>query len=261
MFCIDYYPYEDYIKSADQLKIKYNPTDTSLSDFLNKYIEKSVVIDVSDNFDEVDCRLFQGLCEKFKNFKLIIKYENTKHLELVQKYNVPFFFMNFVTTMDKLYGFLKYRPTDMYICEDLGFSIDKVSEILHKNNIKVRVFPNICQSSFPETPSLLTFFIRPDDVPAYEPFVDVFELVSDKDRQGIIFKIYKQHKWFGEISEVIPTFKNPLDSRFLLNDFGVFRTRCGKRCLYKPGSCDICGRMVELAATFKKNNIVAIPQY
>ena len=91
MFCVDYYPYETYIKDADQLKIKYNPTDTSLSDFLNKYIEKSVVINVSDNFDEVDCRLFQGLCEKFKNFKLIIRYENTKHLELVQKYNIPLY--------------------------------------------------------------------------------------------------------------------------------------------------------------------------
>ena len=229
--------------------------------FLTKYSDKSIVIDVTENFDDTDAQLFQGLCEKFNNFKIIIQYENELHLELVQKYKIPFFFTNFVTTIDKLYGFLKYKPTDMYICEDLGFSINKVSAILHEHNIKVRVFPNICQSSFPETPSLLTFFIRPDDIPVYEPFVDVFELISDKSRQGIIFKIYKQHKWFGEVNEIIPTFKDNLDSRFLLNDFGVFRTHCGKRCLYKPGSCDICSRMVDLAAAFKENNIVAIPQY
>lgn len=79
----------------------------------------------------------------------------------------------------------------MYICEELGFSLDKISKILHENNIRVRVFPNICQSSFLETPSIKTFFIRPEDISIYSMFIDVFELVSDKDRQYTIFKIYK----------------------------------------------------------------------
>lgn len=77
-------------------------------------------------------------------------------------------------------GLLKYHPTDMYICEELGFSLLKISKILHDNNVKVRVFPNICQSSFPETESIKTFFIRPEDIIFYAPFVDVFELVADE---------------------------------------------------------------------------------
>ena len=151
---------------------------------------------------------------------------------------------------------MKYNPTDMYICEELGFSLDKISKILHDNNIKVRVFPNICQSSFPETASIKTFFIRPEDISFYSTFVDVFELVSDIERQQILFKIYKQEKWAGKIQEIIPTFKDELDSRYILSTFGAIRSVCGKRCLYKPGSCGICDRFIEVADTFKDNKIV-----
>ena len=87
----------------------------------------------------------------------------------------------------------------MYICEELGFSLDKISTLLHSNNVKVRVMPNLCQSSFPETPSLLTFFIRPEDIAVYSEFVDVFELISDKVHQQVIYKIYKQGYWAGPV--------------------------------------------------------------
>ena len=261
MFCLDYYPHSTYLKDADQLKIKYRPTDSTLVDFLKEYSNKSIVIDVSDNFDEIDAQLFKSLRADYKNFKLIIRYENEAHIKLVKQYKLPFFFMNFATTIDQLYGFKSYNPTDIYVCEELGFFIDKVAEILHKDNIKVRVFPNICQSSFPETPSIQTFFIRPDDIPAYEDYVDVFELVSDRERQAVIFKVYKQHKWFGEVGEIIPTFKGHLDSRYLLNDFGVFRSKCGRRCMYKPGSCNICTRMIELGDTIKNKGYVLLPDY
>jgi len=132
----------------------------------------------------------------------------------------------------------------MYICEELGFSLLKISKILHDNNVKVRVFPNICQSSFSKTPSIKTFFIRPEDIPFYAPFVDIFELVADKERQPIIFKIYKQEKWFGKIKEIIPTFNGELDSKYILNSFPIVRIGCGKRCLYQPGSCNICDRFI-----------------
>lgn len=144
----------------------------------------------------------------------------------------------------------------MYICEELGFSIEQVSKILHDNNVKVRVYPNICQSSFSSTPSLKTFFIRPEDIIFYSIFVDVFELVTDQDRQSIIYKIYKQGKWFGDLKEIIPSFKDDLDNRYILNPFGFIRAKCKKKCMYAPGSCTICEKFLDLGDTLKKNNIV-----
>lgn len=262
MFCLNYYPYKDYIREADQLKIKYNSTDpaSALTDFLQEYSDKSIVIDVTDNFDEIDAQLFAGLRKKFNNFKLIIRYENENEKQLVKENDIPFFFCNLANSIDKVYGFMKYNPTDIYICEELGFSLDSIAKILHEKGILIRTFPNICQSSFPETDSLLTFFIRPDDIPIYSKYVDVFEFISDEVRQGTIFKIYKQQKWFGDINEIIPTFKGNLDGRYVLNDFAAFRINCGKRCMYKPNSCNICNHIIELSNSFKENNIVLLPQ-
>ena len=256
MFCLNYYPSQKYLEDAEEFKIKYHPADRTLEDFLEKYKNKSIVIDVSDAFEETDVKLFEALHEKYSNFKLIINFDNKEHLKRVQEKEIPFFFSNIVTTIDQLHGLLIYHPTDMYICEELGFFLHKISLILHENNIKVRVFPNICQSSFADTPSIKTFFIRPEDINIYAAFVDVFELISDEDRQEVIFKVYKQGKWFGEIGELIPTFKGKLDSKYIIGSFGLVRSKCEKRCLYKPGSCNICDRFLELADTLKENKIV-----
>lgn len=259
MFCLNYYPFQKYIQDAEQLKIKYRAADRTLEDFLEKYQDKSIVIEIQEPFEETDALLLKGLFDKYQNIKLIIDFNYKYALSLIQQHQIPFFFSNPVGSIDMLYGLLKYKPTDMYICEELGFFLNKVSIILHENNVKVRVYPNICQSSFSQTPSLKTFFIRPDDIPVYEVFVDVFELISDPQRQEVLYKIYKDQKWFGKINEIIPSFKDELDNRYLFNtSFGVIRSSCGKRCLYKPGSCGICDRFIDMAKTLKNNHIVVL---
>lgn len=256
MFCLNYYPFQPYLEDAQELRIKYRPADRTLKDFLEAHQNKSIVIDVSQSFEQSDAELFKMLYEKFNNIKLIINYFNEQHLARVQEYKIPFFFSTYVSSIDQLHGLLKYHPTDMYICEELGFFLDKVSAILHKENVRVRVFPNICQSSFRETESIKTFFIRPEDIQEYMPYVDVFQLVSDEKRQEVLYKVYKHEKWFGKISEIIPTFKDDLDSRYVMGEFGTIRSKCGKRCMYKPGSCNICERYMDLAETFQKNYII-----
>lgn len=257
MFCLEYYPHTSkYIKGVDEFKIIYNPADRSLEDFLDFYKDISIIIDVSNNFDEVDAKLLKGLYDKYHNFKIIFSYLMEEYIDRVKKYKLPFFFSNSITTIDQMTGLLEYQPTDMYICEELGFHLDKISKILHEHNIKVRVYPNICQSSFSKTPSIKTFFIRPEDISIYANYVDVFELITDEQRQEIIYKIYKQEKWFGEIKEIIPSFKSDLSSRYLLKEFGAIRLRCGKRCVYKPGCCNICDRMIDVADTLKESKLV-----
>lgn len=258
MFCLNYYPFQKYLQDAEELKIKYRPADRTLENFLDVYKDKSIIIDVTDAFEEVDVKLLKGLFDKYKNIKIIFDFNNKEYLSKAQEYELPFFFTNPVTTIDQLHGLISYKPTDMYICEELGFFLDKVSQILHSNNIKIRVFPNICQSSFSDTPSIKKFFIRPEDISVYANFVDVFELICDEKKQPILYKIYKQEKWFGKIKDIIPTFKEELDSKYLLDSFGVIRSKCGKRCLYKPGSCAICNRFSELAETLEATNTIVV---
>lgn len=262
MFCLNYYPYCSYLDEADELKIYYHHPNQKIEEILQKYPNKMIIIDIANTIDDLDIKLLMALYEKYHNFKILIDVYDTDNINKIQESKIPFFFTNFVNHIDQLYGLMQYHPTDMYICEELGFFLDKVSTILHQNNIKVRVLPNICQSSFLRgLDSIKTFFIRPEDISAYSTFVDVFELISDQNTQPTIFKAYQQHKWFGKISEIIPSFHGELNSRYIMDNFGIIRSQCGKRCMYKPGSCTICDRFIEVADTLKKNNISIMHSY
>lgn len=258
MFCLEYYSSQKNYKDVEELKIKYRPADRTLKDFLEQYKDKSIIIDVTETFEDIDAQLLKSLFDAYKNIKIMLDFYNEKHRTRAEEYELPHFFINPITSIDQLWGFLKYEPTDVYICEELGFSLHKIAPLIHKRGVKIRVYPNICQSSFPETPSIKSFFIRPEDIYAYAQFVDVFELVADKERQAVIFRVYKQGKWFGKISELIPSFKGDLDNRYILDTFGYIRIGCGKRCLYKEGSCGLCDRFIDAANTLKENNIVIL---
>lgn len=265
-FCLNYYRFDNqYLNKADELKIQFNPNDATLPDFIEKYKDKSIVIDVRmrlneggdaiEVFNESGAIIISELNKKYNNIKIMFAFEDKVSYNLAEQYKIPFFFSNKVGTLDEMHGLAAYYPTDIYICEELGFSLANIAPILHEKGIKIRVFPNICQSSFAETPSLYTFFIRPEDIPIYANFVDIFELVSDEERQSIIFKIYKQGKWFGKINEIIPSYKGELDNRHLLDNFGLFRSKCDKRCMRKLNTCGICAKYMNIADSFKETGI------
>ena len=127
MFCLKYYPFQNYFQNVDELKIKYRPADRSLEDFLKKYKNKSIVIEIDQELEDLDLTILKDLLKKYNNFKLIIDFSSKKTLKQVQENERPFFFSNFVSTIDQLNGLIPYHPTDMYICEELGFNLDKIS--------------------------------------------------------------------------------------------------------------------------------------
>jgi hypothetical protein len=49
-FCLKYFPSQKYLEDVDELKIEYKPADRTLENFLEKYKEKTIVIDVTETF-------------------------------------------------------------------------------------------------------------------------------------------------------------------------------------------------------------------
>ena len=162
-----------------------------------------------------------------------------------------------INNWDTLQGYIKYKPSDMYIVEALGFEINKVAKVLHNENIKIRTFANVAQSSWREIDPLRKFFIRPEDIPIYEPYIDVIEFFNSKNSSSTLYKIYsKDKKWFGQLNELILDFDSDIDNRFIVSKFAEHRTRCGKRCL-KGENCKFCDTIYQLSQTLKENGILA----
>lgn len=266
-YCIDYQKKFKYIDKINEFTITYNKRDTSLLDFLLLYKDKRINIYIEDSEDFLnnnDLDRFKAINEQYPNLNYYLKINDPKQdkfaiklYQLIKKEeNIHYFFDALVNDWDILWEYINMMPTDIYVVENLCFELDKIADILHTRGIKIRTFANVCQTQCGETPSLKTFFIRPEDISIYEDYIDTIEFFGDRDRTEILYKIYAiDKKWFGQLKEIIVGFNSDLDSRFIIPKFAESRIKCGKKCL-KGGSCKICERIEELSKVLENNKLL-----
>jgi hypothetical protein len=130
--------------------------------------------------------------------------------------------------------------------------MDKVRAV----GLPVRVTANISiREAFPYVDGVPGPWIRPEDVEAYEPYVDTFEFWCDDAQQFIYRKIYENRLWYGELREIIKDFNSDIDSKRMMPLFGATRVNCGKRCL-KGGHCNICGKIYDISKALEQSNMI-----
>lgn len=267
-FCIDYKRDFKYLNDVDEITIRFRRKDTSLVDFLLEHQKQRINIYIEDeeDFIENNCiELFNAIAEEHPEINFVLKLRdchdsNVKYiLDIIKNNKIKhnFFFNSFVRDWDSLLGIMSLNPSDVYIVENLGFEIKDVAEVAHQENIQIRIFPNVTQSSWNKTPALKQFFIRPEDVRQYDPYVDVMEFFGKEDSIATYYKVYAiDKKWFGKLNEIIIGFEdNDIDSRFILPNFAERRLNCGKRC-YKGRRCRMCEAIEGLAEVFENENLI-----
>ena len=267
-YCVDYKKDFRYLDQVDELTVHFRRKDTSLVDFLLLHPNQriNIYIDNEEDFIENNCiEIFNAIAKNHPEIDFVLKLRdchdsNVKYiLKIIENNKIKhrFFFSSFIRDWDSLLGIIELHPSDVYIVENLGFELSSIADILHSANIRIRVFPNIAQSSWTKTEALKKFFIRPEDVYVYESYVDVMEFIGKEDAISTYYKIYAiDKKWFGKLNEVIIDFNdNEIDSRFILPQFAVRRLNCGKRC-YKGRPCRTCNAIEELATVLENHNLM-----
>lgn len=265
-YCLNYIKNTKYLNDFDEITIKFRPSDTSLVDFMLKHQHQRINIYIADNQDFLDnnrIKLFDAIKDEHPELNFVFKLQEYQE-ELTQKvYQVivnderdfQFFFRTQARDFDTFWGLVNLKPTSIYIVEALGFNIKQCAEAAHEFGIDIRVYPNVAQSAWQTTPGIMKFFIRPEDVKVYEPYVDVMEFYGDDKKVATYYRIYaKDGEWFGNLNELIISLDEDIDSRCLLPQFAERRLGCGKRCL-KGHRCQICAATQHLAKTLTKNNV------
>lgn len=261
-FCLNYRKaHEKLMMSADELNITYNKKDTTLVDFLELYMGKRINIKIEDleDFKATDeINKIAAIVEKYSDINISLKLPKVdmEFIDLLKEKNIPYFIGTFVNNWDVFRGLINLGVTDIYIVEDLGFELDTCSKIAHENHVKIRVFPNIAQSTWKNSEPIKKFFIRPEDVIQYEPYVDVIEFMGNVEKEGVLLEIYRDNKeWFGPLYELISDLDSEIDSRFIIPRFAETRIKCGKRCL-KGAPCTMCNTVDTLSKTLKDRNLI-----
>lgn len=261
-YCVQYNSRFRHLKEIDEVILPYEGKGDNLVEFVNETFNKSqrIIIDVagSVNLNKIvpSIRL---LISQGWNTVILTDFEAELKEDIP---DIPFFFKVFPHSLEEVTACAVSGATDVYIVEELGFRLADLKKIKEKFNIKYRVFPNIAQSSKLAKnfiPSISKFWIRPEDTPLYEDYIDVFEILGGEDnsRLSVIYEIYKQEQWLGNLNNIILDFKDDEIPNTGMNPhFAEMRINCGKRCMYS--ACNLCPQMGLLANGFNEVGLEVI---
>lgn len=251
---------ESQIKEAvDELIIKYTHKTVKLIDFVsNQPDNKRIVIDVcsctkTDLEDSLN--IFIAAKEKHKNIAILLSQYQKDILITLEEHMISFFFQEGVDTWDKLIFQMGCGVSDVYITNEFAFNIKLISQICHDKNIKVRIFPNVAQTSSKMKGNLNSFkffFVRPEDIDLYEDFVDICEFFGPIAKQDILYKIYKDKTWKDQLSYLILGMDKEIDGNTIPPGWAERRLTCNKKCSY-TGHCKICEYVLDLGAAMQEN--------
>ena len=210
----------NFLQKADEISIKYQSNDIiSLRNFLDKHLEQRIIISIEHDLDFIKNKqldIFKTLREKYNYSNFALRFSGEKHFlyainDELKESGIPYFYSLIATDIDTFTGLVNSGASDVYIGDNLGFEIKDISKIAHQKGVKIRVYPNKCQTNWWGTPDIKTFFIRPEDVPSYEPYIDVMEIwaetLAEKQNIDIYYKIYAIDKeWYGDLKEFLMQF-------------------------------------------------------
>lgn len=264
-YCIDYKRGTTIINKVDEINIFCDHTSIyNVIDYIYNHPNQRTNIKLHDKKEIMDYNLIDQLCQLVEelpenDIALVFPKFDKDYIDRLHTNNskIKFFFDVLIREWETLNYFIKLGVSDVYIIEQLCFELKDVAEFAHKNNVQVRTFPNISQKTMDATPAIKGFFIRPEDIPFYEEYIDVLEFF-DMTKKSIetLLKIYTEtKKWYGDLKELIIGLDCEFDSRFITPRFCERRLNCQRKCL-KGKSCNFCDNVQELATTLKKNGIM-----
>jgi len=263
-FCLPYikdFLFNDEIK---EFTIKYNPKADNLMDlvkFVETYGDRRINIEFQTIGDEVEVI---SLLEKINSQIYLIPYPHLygkEALGLFKEKGIKFFLNQAPANWDEFQDMINIGVSDIYITNELGFSLKTIRQIADKHNFKIRTIVNHIGNNgwFNTLDPIRSFFIRPEDMSLYDTLVDTFEFMSiqdDRKRYETLYKIYnKDKKWFGNLAEIIVGLEAKIDSRTLHSTFARYRLDCGKKC-YKNSQCQLCNRFVNLSNALVEKNLI-----
>lgn len=249
----------EYLRQCDEIDVVYNDRNVIL-DLIEKYPNKTIILK-KYSIEEVDWKEienFNTMCQGnfyFGSNKLTeIKEGAAKGIKVFHL--VPAYGYMFLKQ-------LKEVPVSfVYLDAPLFFNLPSIKK---QFDIPVRAVVNRASYySYGEDnwDGVNGTWIRPEDLPVYEDFIDVveFDNSDNLDKVRGLFRVYKQQgKWPGQLYYLINGLKHKGLGALLPENFGKRRLDCNQRCM-EGKKCRFCWTSLDFAnkealkAAINKNN-------
>lgn len=253
-----------YFDLIDEVIITPYKGDVEIIEYVEKTFkpEQRVILDLTE-LEESKISSFKDMVVILKKLKEINPLITAKisitfpkeDINELKDAEIPFIFMEYAENFEMFYVQKELGASDIYVTGALGFYLDKLQPF--RDKVKLRVFPNIAQSTRGTTkllPQLIKFYIRPEDIELYQDYIDVLEIFPCKDRTTVIYEIYKRQQWLGKLSDIIMDLDNDIDNDVISPYFALHRIKCHQDCLLDR--CTLCQQIYSLGKKFEEAEIV-----
>lgn len=257
-YCIQYYKSFRYNDLIDEVIFIYTPKIVEEIQKQEWTDKQRIIIDICEvNIAENNIMPILMKCNQIHSISVRINFAQEELREQMREAGISYFYATYANTADEVYALVCKGTSDVYITESLAFNITKIGTYCKKKGVAVRIIPNMAQYKIgfkKEIPDPYKFFVRPEDTELYEDYADVFEIIAPQENLSIIYEIYRNKQWMGDLGKLITGFTEPFYNSGLVPYFGTERLKCGQRCMQEK--CNLCQQMKELAAKFKYNDLM-----
>ena len=236
----------EYLQKCDEIKVMWNDRNI-IFDLTEKYPGKTINLCrylIHSNEDDIDW-------SEIKKFKTLARDNFVFGLTYIDEMieckanSIDFYYLEPIRSFRELQGLKLFGVKWAFIDAPLFFQMDKVRAV----GLPVRVTANISvREAFPYADGVPGPWIRPEDVEAYEPYVDTIEFSRvNLDQERALFRIYaEQKKWPGELGLIVQDINYLGTNRMIPPDLVEKRLNCGQKCM-ENGNCRLCWRILDLA--------------
>lgn len=188
--------------------------------------------------------------------RLVDMYQYQAIVEL--EYAKGRFFFDFHVPNLALFGTLiELGVSDIYLADDLWYSLKDVKEYCLEHNVRIRAILNkIPTISFDKGYNLKHIIFMPQHFNLWNQYIDVAEFDCgtpyDWKKFETLYKIWFIDKdWDGGLQQINNDLKIAIPNQALLYDFIAYKIQCGLKCNKQKNTyCNKCEKNIRLGQLF-----------
>lgn len=187
------------------------------------------------------------MCKKF-NYSFTVSCKSFNVLKEIINNGYPAYFNFPISDWESLDNLLLIGVSDVWIDGALGFNLKSVKSKC--GNVNIRVSPQISANASlsPKFKSNAnSFFIRPEDVTTYEPYIDYFDFAVDSFAEKTLYDIYKRQYFHQDLSKLIVHLNTKANNSLIPLKFVERRLNCKQLCLTGESRCTHCDLILKMS--------------
>lgn len=233
---------------ADEIKFSINDFGRFI-DTIEQFPEKTYIIAIpKESKEEPDWEKLAAFAQKVN---LILCIDNLALAPTCRAHHLSFYWSYPVFTWYELAGIIPLEPAYITVNAPISFSLDKIKQ---KTSIPLRLCPNLAYDAYiPRANGIYGTWVRPEDISAYEPYIDVFDFITDDlGKERTLFHVYKENgNWPGNLNLLLTNLNVNVDNRAIPEEIGKMRTTCGQRCM-EGSHCHACENAFKFSNSVRK---------